>query len=53
MIVKNKLINFYILMQIKMYKMVKRESPCLGEIIEENIKKKAKNNFLDILEKLK
>lgn len=53
MIVKNKLINFYILMQIKMYKMVKRIAPCLGKIIEENIKKEAKNNFLDILEKLK
>ena len=51
MIVKNKLINCYIL--IKIYKMVKRVSPFLGEIIEENIKKKAKNNFLDILEKSK
>lgn len=53
MIVKNKLINCYILMQIKIYKMVKKVSPFLGEIIEENIKKKAKNNFLDILEKSK
>ncbi|MDU2674233.1 MAG: hypothetical protein E7C50_00445 [Clostridium sp.] len=53
MFIKNKLANFYILVQIKIYKILKRVSPYLAKVIEGNINKKAKSNFLDILEKLK
>lgn len=53
MFIKNKILNFYIMIQIKVYKKVKLLLPSLGENIERNIQKNVKNNFVEILSKTK
>lgn len=53
MFIRNKVLNFYLLTQIKLYKIIKLLSPYLGKVIEENIQKNARYNFIDILDKIK
>lgn len=53
MFVKNRLLNIYVCIQLKIYKRIKVLSPALGEILEKDIKQKAEKNFLDISKKIK
>jgi hypothetical protein len=53
MFLKNKVLNFYIWIQIKIYIKINSSSPKLAKIIEKNILKNAKYNFENLLNKTK